>query len=77
MSLDQAVHQEGRPILTFWEVILKLFGRKRSEAPNTSGDEVKPSVPFIIAEDNEAAIKIARAMPNYEAYITHTSCRYG
>ena len=56
VSLDMALHQEGLPVLTFWEEVVKLFGSKRPETRDPS----KPLVPFVIAEDNESAIKICR-----------------
>ena len=57
VSLDASLHQEGLPVLMFWEEMLKMFGPRRPSTDDTS----KPLVPFIIAENNEAAIHIARS----------------
>ena len=43
---------KGSPILNFWETVLSLF--------ETDKNSPMTNVPFIIAEDNEAAIKIIR-----------------
>ena len=49
--MGTALRQEGLPVLIFWEEIVKLF------APHKAMSQL---VPFIVAEDNEAAIQIAR-----------------
>ena len=79
VSLDTALHQEGLPVLTLWEEMSSLFGPTREGTHGKAGSTAKPLVPFIVAEDNEAAITLARkmALPNDETYLAHTLRSYG
>ena len=47
VSLDASLHQEGLPVLTFWEEMVKLFGPKRTA---TAG-HTAPIVPFVVRRE--------------------------